>query len=117
MKLGVSASLKPLPGWGAANGAPGPGAPRWHPAKGERLNANIKTLLDSLLPWRAGFRRAGALGGQAGAEAPLRAELFSADQMERHGRVRDRGHHFFAHGEPTAQPANCGSGKISFGYP
>jgi len=56
------------------------------------LNANIKSLFDSLLPRRTVFSRSGALGGQASVEPPLRAELFSADQMERHGRILAHSH-------------------------
>ncbi|HLF95567.1 MAG TPA: cyclic beta 1-2 glucan synthetase, partial [Methylococcaceae bacterium] len=56
------------------------------------MNAGSKTIFGSLLQWKAQLRRAGALRDQTTQEPPLRAELFSADQMERHGRTLARAH-------------------------
>ena len=43
--------------------------------------------IERVLGMKARFRRADALGKYAGEEPPLRSALFSADQMERHGRT------------------------------
>ena len=51
------------------------------------MKADSKTIFGSLLQWRSRLHRAGALRTHAREEPPLRAELFSADQMERHGRT------------------------------
>ena len=42
--------------------------------------------------WRAWFRRRANLGRRLGIEPALRSELFSADQMERHGRALASAH-------------------------
>ncbi len=42
--------------------------------------------IERVLGMKARFRRADALGKYAGEEPPLRSALFSADQMERHGK-------------------------------
>ncbi len=49
------------------------------------MKTNNKTIFGSLLEWRARFLRIWALRDQLKEQPPLRAELFSADQMERHG--------------------------------
>ena len=64
------------------------------------MNTNIKTLFNHLLQWRSERQRAGTLRGRASEEPPLRAELFSADQMERHGRTLALSHRLAA--KPTA---------------
>jgi len=51
------------------------------------LKISSKTVLRSLLHLPALFRRNRRRPDYAGEEPPLRAELFSADQMERHGKT------------------------------
>ena len=50
------------------------------------MNASEQTLFERLLEITARFRRVDPLGKYADDEPPLRSELFSADQMERHGK-------------------------------
>ena len=50
------------------------------------LNASKRTLLGRLLNVTARIGRARPLSVDAGEEPPLRSQLFSADQMEQHGR-------------------------------
>ena len=56
------------------------------------MKANSKTIFGSLLQWRTQSHWADALRDQTKEEPPLRAELFSADQMERHGRTLANSH-------------------------
>jgi len=56
------------------------------------MKANSTTHFGSLFEWKAKFLKSGASRNQAIEEAPLRAELFSADQMERHGRTLANSH-------------------------
>ena len=50
------------------------------------MNSSEQTLFDRLLAITARFGRAGSYTKYVGEEPPLRSELFSADQMEQHGR-------------------------------
>ena len=50
------------------------------------LNPSEPTFFDRLLAVTARFGRVGSYTKRAGEEPPLRSELFSADQMEQHGR-------------------------------
>ena len=50
------------------------------------MNSSEQTLFDRLLAVTARFGRTGSYTKYAGEEPPLRSELFSADQMEQHGR-------------------------------
>jgi cyclic beta-1,2-glucan synthetase len=51
------------------------------------LKVTSKTILGSLLQLWAGLRGNGLAQQSAGDEPPLRAELFSSDQMEQHGKT------------------------------
>ena len=50
------------------------------------MNSSEQTLFDRLLAITARFGRADSYTKYVGEEPPLRSELFSADQMEQHGR-------------------------------
>ena len=50
------------------------------------MNAGKRTIFERLLEITARFGRADSLGKYADDEPPLRSELFSADQMEQHGK-------------------------------
>jgi cellobiose phosphorylase len=50
------------------------------------LKASRRTIFERLLAFTAGFGRMDSLARYADEEPPLRSELFSADQMEQHGR-------------------------------
>ena len=50
------------------------------------MNANASTRFERLVDFVARFGRAEASGRFAGDEPPLRSALFSADQMEQHGK-------------------------------
>ncbi len=50
------------------------------------LNVGKRTIFERLLAITAHFGRADSLGKYAHEEPPLRSELFSADQMEQHGK-------------------------------
>jgi cyclic beta-1,2-glucan synthetase len=50
------------------------------------LNAGDRTIFERLLEVTARFGRGESFAKNAGEELPLRSELFSADQMEQHGR-------------------------------
>lgn len=64
------------------------------------MNVNIKTLFSKLPQWRVKHRKAGILRDESKEEPPLRAELFSADQMERHGGVLARSHRLAGQSAP-----------------
>ena len=49
------------------------------------MKAIINTIIGGLLPWKVKLNKINAYRAQANEKPPLRAELFSADQMERHG--------------------------------
>ena len=49
------------------------------------MKAIINTVIGGLLPWKAKRNKINAYRAQANEKPPLRAELFSSDQMERHG--------------------------------
>ena len=51
------------------------------------MKANPKTLLSSIRAWGAQSFRVNVIRDHTQETQPLRAELFSADQMERHGRT------------------------------
>ena len=51
------------------------------------MKVNAKTILETLGRWPAHLRRNGLARGLASDEPPLRSELFSADQMEQHGKT------------------------------
>jgi len=51
------------------------------------LNETIKTLLSTLGEWTTRLRGAAPEHQYGGAEPLLRSELFSAEQMERHGKT------------------------------
>ncbi len=51
------------------------------------MRVSAKTVLETLGRWPAYFRKDGLARGLAGNEPPLRSELFSADQMEQHGKA------------------------------
>lgn len=51
------------------------------------MKANNKTIFSSLLEWKANFLKTGASRNLPKEKPPLRAELFSVVQMERHGRT------------------------------
>ncbi len=53
---------------------------------------NAKTILETLGRWPAYIRRDGLARGLASDEPPLRSELFSADQMEQHGKALAASH-------------------------
>ena len=50
------------------------------------LKATRRTIFERLLAVASRFGRADTLDKYTGEEPPLRAELFSADQMEEHGK-------------------------------
>ena len=50
------------------------------------MNFSERTIFERLLEVTAHFGRADSLSKYAGEEPPLRSELFSADQMEQHGK-------------------------------
>ena len=50
------------------------------------MNASQQTIFERLLALAARFGRADSFGKYADEEPPLRSELFSADQMEQHGK-------------------------------
>ena len=52
-----------------------------------KINAARNTLIGSSLRFGASFRRDGAAQKFSADSAPLRSELFSADQMEQHGKA------------------------------
>ena len=56
----------------------------------------INTAFGGLLPWKAKRNRINFYRAQANEKPPLRAELFSADQMERHGVTLAASHHLSA---------------------
>src|SRR5688500_1228458 len=68
-----------------------PGQGRQSIPKGICLMVNRKTLLRAWLRSMRFLRRLSARA-ETGAESPLRAQLFSADQMERHGVALARAH-------------------------
>jgi len=49
------------------------------------MKSIINTVFGGLLPWKAKLNKINAYRAQAKEKPPFRAELFSADQMERHG--------------------------------
>src|SRR4249920_735430 len=51
------------------------------------LKATRRTIFERLLAVASRFGRADTLDKYTGEEPPLRAELFSADQMEEHGKT------------------------------
>ena len=51
------------------------------------MKANSNTIFGGLLPWKVKFNRINTFRDQTKEKPPLRAELFSADQMERHGKT------------------------------
>ena len=51
------------------------------------MKAHRKTLLSNVRQWGAQSFRVNAVRDHTKETQPLRAELFSADQMERHGRT------------------------------
>ena len=51
------------------------------------MKVSSKTIRGILLHWRARLRGNGLAQKYAGDEPPLRSELFSADQMEQHGKT------------------------------
>ncbi|MDD5394150.1 MAG: glucoamylase family protein [Thiothrix sp.] len=57
------------------------------------MKANRKTLLGNIRKWGAQSFRVNAYRDQVKETQPLRAELFSAEQMERHGRTLAESHH------------------------
>ncbi|QTR44466.1 hypothetical protein J9253_10395 [Thiothrix litoralis] len=57
------------------------------------MKAKPKTLLSSIRVWGAQSFRVNAVRDHTKETQPLRAELFSADQMERHGRTLADTHH------------------------
>jgi cyclic beta-1,2-glucan synthetase len=56
------------------------------------LKSDSKSLLDKLLELKTAFLASSIPGRQAEEELPLRAELFSALQMEQHGRILANAH-------------------------
>ncbi len=56
------------------------------------LKVNAKSVLRTLAWWPTCLRKNGLTRGLAGDEPPLRSELFSADQMEQHGKTLARSH-------------------------
>lgn len=61
------------------------------------MKANPKTLLSSIRAWGAQSFRVNAAQDQTVEAQPLRAELFSADQMDRHGRTLADTHQLTQH--------------------
>src|SRR4030066_2243780 len=52
-----------------------------------KVKVSSKTILGKLTHLRTGLRVGGLAQKYAGAEPPLRSELFSSDQMEQHGKT------------------------------
>ena len=63
-----------------------PGDPSSLPCRGPELKVGRRTLFERLLAITARFGRGDEFARYADEEPPLRSELFSADQMEQHGR-------------------------------
>ena len=64
------------------------------------MNASARTILERLLEAGTRLDRAEAPARFEGEEPPLRSELFSADQMEHHGRNLAAAHHLAARSAP-----------------
>jgi len=56
------------------------------------LQVNSRTIRESLIRWGTRLRRNGLAQKFAGTEPPLRAELFSSDQMKQHGKALAESH-------------------------
>src|SRR3981081_484750 len=57
-----------------------------------KVKAGTKTIAGALPPWRASLRSNGLSQKYAADLSPLRSELFSADQMEQHGKALATSH-------------------------
>ena len=73
------------------------------------MNVSNNTIRGFLLNWRARLRGNGLARQQADDEPPLRSELFSADQMEQHGKTLAGSHELSL--ERGAGPAPGAAGR------